>query len=85
MDRTAARIEDYALIGDCESAALISRGGSIDWLCWPRFDSAACCAALLGGPQNGRWLLTPRGPATRTRRWEHHRSRCDASRPGALA
>jgi GH15 family glucan-1,4-alpha-glucosidase len=69
MDRTAARIEDYALIGDCESAALISRGGSIDWLCWPRFDSAACCAALLGGPQNGRWLLTPRGPATRTRRY----------------
>ena len=54
-----ARIEDYALLGDCESAALVSRGGSIDWLCWPRFDSAACCAALLGGPEHGRWALSP--------------------------
>jgi GH15 family glucan-1,4-alpha-glucosidase len=54
----AARLEDYALLGDCETAALVSRRGSIDWLCWPRFDSAACCAALLGTPEHGRWLLT---------------------------
>jgi GH15 family glucan-1,4-alpha-glucosidase len=54
-----ARIEDYALLGDCETAALVSRGGSIDWLCWPRFDSAACCAALLGGPEHGCWVLSP--------------------------
>jgi GH15 family glucan-1,4-alpha-glucosidase len=52
-----ARIEDYALIGDCESAALVGRDGSIDWLCWPRFDSAACFAALLGDAQHGRWKI----------------------------
>ena len=55
------RIEDYALIGDCHSAALVGRDGSIDWLCWPRFDSPACFAALLGEERNGRWKIAPVG------------------------
>ena len=58
----ALAIEDYALIGDCETAALVGRDGSIDWLCWPRFDSGACFAALLGGPEHGRWLVAPVEP-----------------------
>jgi GH15 family glucan-1,4-alpha-glucosidase len=65
------RIEDYALIGDLQTAALVERGGSIDWLCFPRFDSGACFAALLGEPDNGRWLLAPVAPATSTRRYLH--------------
>src|SRR2546421_7643300 len=63
-----SRIEDYALIGDCESAALVSRDGSIDWLCWPRFDSDACFAALLGKPEHGRFQIAPRGKITHTSR-----------------
>jgi GH15 family glucan-1,4-alpha-glucosidase len=65
------RIEDYALLGDLQTAALVDRGGSVDWLCFPRFDSGACFAALLGGPDCGRWLLAPSTPATSTRRYLH--------------
>lgn len=57
-----AAIEDYALIGDCHTGALVSRDGSVDWLCWPRFDSPACFAALLGNPDNGRWRIAPAEP-----------------------
>ena len=63
-------IEDYALIGDCQAAALVGRNGSIDWLCWPRFDSDACFAALLGTEEHGHWRIAPRDPAARvTRRY----------------
>jgi GH15 family glucan-1,4-alpha-glucosidase len=54
-----SRIEDYGLIGDCETAALVGRDGSIDWLCWPAFDSEACFAAILGTRKNGRWQIAP--------------------------
>src|SRR5205823_13286123 len=57
------RIEDYALIGDLQAAALVSRAGSIDWLCFPRFDSGACFASLLGNEEDGRWLIEPNEPA----------------------
>lgn len=63
-----ARLEDYALVGDCETAALVARDGSIDWLCFPRFDSSACFAALLGDEAHGRWKLAPRAEVRRTRR-----------------
>jgi GH15 family glucan-1,4-alpha-glucosidase len=62
------RIEDYALLGDLQTAALVSREGSVDWACFPRFDSGACFAALLGTPQHGRWLLAPTEPVLRTER-----------------
>ena len=64
----AAPLEDYALIGDCHTAALVGRDGSIDWLCFPRFDSGACFAALLGTPDHGRWLIAPAGEVRRTTR-----------------
>jgi GH15 family glucan-1,4-alpha-glucosidase len=66
-----ARIEDYGLIGDLQTAALVSRDGSIDWLCLPRFDSGACFAALLGDEDDGRWLLAPVDSGTATRRYLH--------------
>jgi len=64
----AARIEDYAMIGNCRTAALVSREGSIDWLCFPRFDSPACFAALLGTPENGCWRITPAEPIRKLER-----------------
>ena len=67
------RIEDYGLIGDCETAALVGRDGSIDWLCWPAFDSDACFAALLGTQKNGRWQISPAEEVTKSSRryWDN--------------
>jgi len=64
-------IESYALIGDCHTAALVGCDGSIDWLCFPRFDSPACFAALLGGPEHGRWQIAPAAPIEAVRRRYH--------------
>jgi GH15 family glucan-1,4-alpha-glucosidase len=66
------KIEDYALIGDCQSAALVGRDGSIDWLCLPRFDSPACFARLLGTEEHGRWRIAPRGEFKVRRRYRPH-------------
>ena len=65
----ALPIEDYAVLGDTGTAALVGRDGSVDWLCLPRFDSPACFAALLGTPEHGRWLIGPEGRARTTRRY----------------
>ena len=62
------RIEDYALIGDCETAALVHRDGAVEWLCWPDFGSQACFAKLLGDDDNGVWRLNTVDPAARTQR-----------------
>ena len=62
-------IEDYALIGDGHTVALVARDGAIDWLCWPRFDSDACLSALLGTEEHGTWRIAPGDPATVTRRY----------------
>ena len=72
VSNEAVRIEDYALLGDLQTAALISRVGSVDWCCFPRFDSGACFAAILGGPEHGRWLLAPAAELrSATRRYRH--------------
>src|SRR2546423_13842584 len=65
------KIEDYAFLSDTQTGALVGRDGSVDWLCFPRFDSGACFAALLGDGENGRWLLAREGEATTTRRYLH--------------
>ena len=70
-----SRIEDYAMLGDTETVALVGRDGSLDWLCTPRFDSPACFAALLGDEENGRWQICPAVPVQRVER---------AYRPGTL-
>src|SRR5438552_5630986 len=65
-------VEDYALIGDLQTAALVSREGSIDWCCFPRFDSGACFASLLGGREKGHWALGPESPSwASARRYRH--------------
>src|ERR671927_12015 len=61
-------IESYALLGDMQTVALVSRTGSVDWLCFPRFDSPACFAALLGTPDNGRWRIAPTAENVRASR-----------------
>jgi GH15 family glucan-1,4-alpha-glucosidase len=63
----APRIEQFALVGDCETAALVASDGCIDWLCWPRFDSDACFAGLLGDRDHGHWRIGPVGEARSTR------------------
>jgi GH15 family glucan-1,4-alpha-glucosidase len=64
----AVLIEDYALLGNCRTAALVARDGSLDWLCFPRFDAPACFAALLGDSDNGRWRIAPTDPKAQSRR-----------------
>jgi len=75
----ASRIEDYAIVGDMQSAALVSADGSVDWLCLPRFDSEACFAALLGRPDHGCWRTAPEDELE-GRRGEHRRGPWDERR-----
>jgi hypothetical protein len=68
-----SKIEDYALIGDCETAALVNCQGSIDWLCWPDFSSSACFAALLGTEKHGYWKISPAAEGSKsTRKYRDH-------------
>src|SRR6201989_45391 len=64
VQKVSSTIEDYGLIGDCETAGLVGRDGSIDWLCWPAFDSDACFAAILGTEKHGRWKIAPADDVT---------------------
>ena len=67
------KIEDYGFLSDTQTAALVGRNGSVDWLCFPRFDSDSCFAALLGKPKNGRWLIAPKDEsAAVTRKYRGH-------------
>jgi GH15 family glucan-1,4-alpha-glucosidase len=83
-----SHIEDYALIGDCQTAALVNRHGSIDWLCWPHFASPACFAALLGTEENGHWSIAPKDPASASCRYLDHTlvlESCFETREGRVA
>src|SRR4029453_1556022 len=67
------KIEDYGFLSDTQTAAVVGRNGSIDWLCFPRFDSGSCFAALLGEPKNGRWLIAPTDESAEvTRKYRGH-------------
>jgi GH15 family glucan-1,4-alpha-glucosidase len=73
------RIEDYAMVGDLQSAAIVGKDGSVDWLCLPRFDSASCFAALVGAPEHGRWRIAPvADTVTVTRRYREGPTRGDS-------
>ena len=77
------RIEDYALIGDLQTSALVGRNGSVDWLCLPRFDSASCFTALLGDEKHGRWLIAPAGEVRNVSRRYREGTLGHADRPGS--
>ena len=78
-----ALIEDYALLGNCRTAALVDRCGSLDWLCFPRFDSPACFSALLGDSDNGRWCIRPSARLTGTERQYRDNTLILETTPGA--
>src|SRR2546430_2853753 len=72
MAKEHTKIEDYAFLSDTQTGALVSRDGCVDWLCFPRFDSGACFAALLGDEENGRWLIEPKAAVHHVRRRYRH-------------